>query len=101
MTYREWMILAEKARSRVCYAVKKGRLPDLLKINLLCSRCEERRAVQYDHRDYLRPLKVTPVCQSCNYELGYADNPKFPGRPEGDDGRYWRIRKTTTLEVQS
>ena len=31
-----------------------------------------RRATQYDHRDYNKPLEVTPVCPSCNGKRGAA-----------------------------
>lgn len=36
-----------------------------------CVDCE-RRAECYDHRDYGQPLKVEPVCRSCNVMRGHA-----------------------------
>lgn len=32
-----------------------------------------RKASQYDHRDYTKPLSVEPVCRSCNVMRGPAD----------------------------
>ena len=29
-------------------------------------------ATRYDHRDYLKPLKVSPVCAKCNSRRGLA-----------------------------
>jgi hypothetical protein len=41
------------------------------------------RAQCYDHRDYLDPLMVDPVCESCNYKRGFAAD-TFTNHPE-----YW------------
>jgi len=37
----------------------------------ICVDCE-RRADEYDHRDYSKPLEVEPVCRSCNLKRGHA-----------------------------
>lgn len=31
-------------------------------------------SIHYDHRDYLKPLEVEPVCRKCNYKRGPALN---------------------------
>ena len=36
-----------------------------------CADCGE-KAVEYDHRDYTKPLAVDPVCRSCNTKRGPA-----------------------------
>lgn len=38
-----------------------------------CKDCG-RPAVQYDHRDYTKPLQVDPVCRSCNVMRGPAES---------------------------
>jgi hypothetical protein len=38
----------------------------------LCSDCEA-PAAGYDHRDYLQPLNVAPVCRTCNQRRGPAN----------------------------
>lgn len=71
---------ATKALSKVKYAIKKGRLLSLKNNYILCVDCGK-RATQYDHRDYSKPLDVKPVCRSCNLYRG-------PARPiiEVDNG---------------
>jgi hypothetical protein len=51
-------------------AVKQGRLPQAKRLR--CVDCDGRAEV-YDHRDYLKPLEVVPVCQGCNKRRGPAD----------------------------
>lgn len=62
---------ALRAVSMVFYAVKVGKLTNLKNVSVRCSYCGK-RATQYDHRDYNKPLDVNPVCQSCNIKLGPA-----------------------------
>lgn len=57
------------AVSAVNIAVKAGHLP---RANTLqCVDCG-RRGYGYDHRDYNHPLRVDPVCKSCNVMRGHA-----------------------------
>jgi hypothetical protein len=57
------------ANAAVSRAKRKGLLPE--PSTLSCVDCG-RRAEQYDHRDYNEPLKVDPVCRSCNVMRGHA-----------------------------
>ena len=61
----------QKAHGIVSRTVKSGKLPDLKATEVFCVDCGE-RATQYDHRDYGEPLKVEPVCRSCNAKRGKA-----------------------------
>lgn len=62
---------ASKAKSEVYKLVRKGILP---KANtLLCIDCWGSAEV-YDHRDYNKPMNVSPVCRSCNSLRGAAIN---------------------------
>lgn len=62
---------AGRAYSAVRRAIKKGILPSLSENHIKCVLCPN-RAVSYDHRDYNKPLEVSPVCQGCNKKLGSA-----------------------------
>ena len=57
------------ALHKVRRAVKRGDLPH--PNTLVCSDCSAPAEV-YDHRDYLKPLSVEPVCRSCNIRRGPA-----------------------------
>lgn len=57
------------AHRAVRMAVSRGELAPAK--NLLCTDCGK-RAREYDHRDYSKPLEVTPVCRSCNHKRGSA-----------------------------
>jgi len=46
-----------------------------------CADCGN-QARDWDHRDYLRPLEVDPLCRSCNIKRGCAYDSKF--RPAGE-----------------
>ena len=72
-TYRERanILGACAATSRIHTLVKTGRLTDLKKVYVQCTDCLN-RAIQYDHRDYNKPLEVHPVCKRCNYFRGSA-----------------------------
>lgn len=58
-----------KSRSAVSQAVKKGLIPKASVFD--CVDCGK-SAMQYDHRDYNKPLVVQPVCRSCNLQRGAA-----------------------------
>jgi len=64
------------AMRRVKHAVAVGHLPNLKKQRTKCADCHE-RAVVYDHRLYSEPLKVEPVCKSCNGRRGFASDQAF------------------------
>lgn len=59
-----------KAKSQVSKAIKDGLLVDL-KTGVDCVDCG-RPASVYEHRYYLKPLDVVPVCRSCNTLRGPA-----------------------------
>lgn len=63
--------LKGRAHLLVAKEIKAGRLPR--PASLKCADCESEAEV-YDHRDYYEPLKVDPVCMSCNAQRG----PAFP-----------------------
>lgn len=60
-----------KARSMVNVEVKAGRMPRVH--TLKCTDCNN-TAQCYDHRDYLKPLYVQPVCRRCNKKRGPGKN---------------------------
>ena len=71
---KEWISYTKakgRSGSAVARAVRSGKLIDLKKCNVKCSDCKS-RATQYDHRDYSKPLEVSPVCASCNISRGPA-----------------------------
>ena len=55
------------AHLEVARAIRRGTLkrPD----EFVCVDCAK-PALQYDHRDYTKPLDVVPVCRSCNILRG-------------------------------
>jgi hypothetical protein len=57
------------ARLAVLRAVRSGALAPAAEC--LCIDCEA-SAMDYDHRDYSRPLEVDPVCRKCNQRRGPA-----------------------------
>lgn len=57
------------ATKAVIKAVESGLLPK--PTSHTCADCEKPATV-YDHRDYNKPLDVTPVCNSCNNIRGPA-----------------------------
>ena len=61
--------LQRRAGGAVNSAIRKGEMPRAS--SLRCVDCGE-PAFCYDHRDYLDPLKVEPVCRSCNALRGPA-----------------------------
>lgn len=64
------MRVCAPAQQRVRRAIRAGRLP-ALDGSVKCTDCD-RPAVCYDHREYARPLEVSPVCQRCNILRGPA-----------------------------
>ncbi len=67
-----YRLKAQWAQQRVCRAVQQGKLINLKAQFVECANCTWERATMYDHRNYLKPLEVTPVCQWCNRKLGVA-----------------------------
>lgn len=63
--------IAVWARNAVTRAVKQGALANLREAHVPCADCGN-RACRYDHRDYLKPLNVEPVCRACNAKRGPA-----------------------------
>ena len=61
-----------RAHGLVSVAIRKGKLPKL-DGTIKCTDCEK-PAKHYDHRDYLKPLKVAAVCISCNHKRGSGIN---------------------------
>ena len=55
--------------AKVHAQIKHGVLPKAS--SLACVDCGK-QAFDYDHRDYLKPLDVEPVCRSCNLKRGPA-----------------------------
>lgn len=58
------------ACQKVRRAVIRGELPNLKATTVICVDCKVRRATNYEHRDYGKPLEVDPVCRSCNLKRG-------------------------------
>jgi hypothetical protein len=61
-----------RAAQIVCRAIKRGDLPHLTDSIVTCVDCKVRRATNYEHRDYAKPLEVDPVCRTCNVLRGPA-----------------------------
>lgn len=61
------------AHQFVTIAVRYGDLTNLQENFVACADCGS-RAQEYDHRDYMKPLQVDPVCRSCNQARGEALN---------------------------
>ena len=64
--------LAWRAWRKVYLTVKVGGLTNLKLVYIACTDCKTCRAVNYEHRDYTKPLNIDPVCQSCNLKRGKA-----------------------------
>jgi hypothetical protein len=58
-----------RAAGEVARAIREGFLAHPL--GLKCVDCQK-PAIEYDHRDYNKPLKVDPVCRRCNSVRGPA-----------------------------
>lgn len=68
--------LAIRAKYDVRNAIRRGEIPRASSFN--CCDCGK-PATCYDHRDYLKPLNVNPVCYSCNAIRGAAANSHLRG----------------------
>lgn len=67
----EIQALAGWAGRVVRSAIRRGMLPPIT-ADTQCVDCGA-PASCYDHRNYLRPVHVEPVCQSCNIRRGPVD----------------------------
>lgn len=70
------------AHAYVTTAIYHGAIPKL-DGSVMCKDCGL-PAEEYDHRDYMSPLKVDPVCMSCNQLRGPGKN---LGPCEGEERR--------------
>lgn len=75
-----------RAIGKVSAAVRYGLLTPVKKLR--CVDCG-RRAWEYDHRNYYRPLEVQAVCRSCNIKRGPAKGSPCKVKP-----RNKRLRDT-------
>ena len=73
------------ATVRVAHAVRSGRLPSARTLTCACGD----PAIGYGHRDYSKPLEVTPVCKRCNARNGDAFIPLERPRFQSSAG-FWR-----------
>lgn len=60
-----------RAAYQVGWLTKTGQIPRAN--TLICVDCGAQAEV-YDHRDYLKPKDVEPVCRKCNYKRGPGKN---------------------------
>jgi len=76
----EYERLQSRAGGKIQDAICRGSLPRVSTryrsefetiAPIPCVDCGQ-QAQTYDHRDYLAPLAVEPVCDSCNYRRGMA-----------------------------
>lgn len=70
LIYRARVAIQRPAGNAVAKAVRHGILPRL-NGSIACADCGK-PANSYDHRDYDKPLEVSPVCISCNFLRGPA-----------------------------
>lgn len=68
----EFIKVRDRAYNEMQKAIRKGIIPVLSKIKTKCVDCKRNRATCYDHRNYLKPLDVAPVCHMCNVRRGRA-----------------------------
>lgn len=68
---RSWV---HRSRMKSSGLLRKGLKEGKINPTLEDTKCVDcgKTATDYDHRDYNRPLKVVPVCRSCNYKRGGA-----------------------------
>ena len=64
----EWLGAA-RAQALVQIEISRGAIPHPK--SLRCVDCDA-PAVEYEHRDYNRPLHIEPICRSCNLKRGPA-----------------------------
>ena len=65
-----WDFYCRRAAQYTVWQIRKSRLPR--PETRQCVDCGARAAEVYDHRDYLRPDLVDPVCHGCNLKRGPA-----------------------------
>lgn len=72
------------AKQAIARAVVRGEMPPARQLR--CFDCGV-QALDYDHRDYTKPMNVQALCRSCNLLRGPADNwgelPRFVTHPCG------------------
>jgi hypothetical protein len=61
----------EEAHHQVARAIRLGHMKPAREFG--CTDCPA-PAIEYDHRDYSKPLTVDPVCRRCNLKRGPALN---------------------------
>lgn len=62
---------AAKARKKLSQLIRMRKLAPAS--GKKCADCGS-AAKQYDHRDYAKPLAITPVCEACNKKRGRGKN---------------------------
>lgn len=69
--------LKARARARVQYALKTGRLtrPDT------CSRCSSAGPIHAHHADHSKPLDVAWLCRSCHWSEHDREQSHLAGKP--------------------
>lgn len=60
---------AQRAIAENAKRIRRGEIPKAAE--LICVDCGKQASV-YDHRSYFEPLKVDPVCRTCNMSRGPA-----------------------------
>jgi len=70
--WRKFVHLRHDAIMAIGKEVHRGRMQRLSESSVKCTDCLTELATCYDHRDYSAPLDVEPVCQSCNFQRGFA-----------------------------
>lgn len=80
----EYNRLKARAITRTQYRMSQGLLPRL-DGSTHCTDCGK-PATCYDHRDYLKPDEVEPVCRACNKIRG----PALPGHANWNVKNNWR-----------
>lgn len=85
------MTAQQRAHAAVAKAVRLGEMPRARELS--CVDCAK-PAVDYDHRDYSKPLEVEPVCRRCHMARGRAK-----GHPAGGWG-FIQLRVTPTEKRQ-
>lgn len=69
---KNYIELQTWAQRQVVTAIRRKKLPNLADACVVCVRCRQELATEYDHRNYFKPLEVSPVCRGCNRALGRA-----------------------------
>lgn len=76
---RERDVEAKAAIAQVHRRIRRGEIEKAAAH--LCVDCGK-QAFDYDHRDYLKPLDVVPVCRGCNVRRGPALDSRMRHIPE-------------------